>query len=205
MIFHTEVRWLSRGKVSCRFIELKNELVIFFQNEGMDDFVKCLQNDDWYAKEITLIQAFKAKAKNCWHPLTNWQVSEKNNFLEKSNNRITSWYVSFTKCKHFRGNYFSNNWTFNAIGRKGCTLFSFLKYRNLWLDMKSICYDWYIVTWIFIRRRRTSLIVDGSYFKNIIFWNDHGGLLDICPRGISTSLYEGSENLVTIFNMVSQQ
>ena len=58
LLFHTEVRWLSRGKVLSRFIALKTELLIFFQNEGMDDFVKCLKNNDWYTKAAYLADIF---------------------------------------------------------------------------------------------------------------------------------------------------
>ena len=46
LLFHTEVRWFSRGNVFSRFIKLKNELLIFFPNADMDDFAKHLQNDD---------------------------------------------------------------------------------------------------------------------------------------------------------------
>ena len=57
-LLHTKVRSLSRGTVLCRFIELKNEVVTFFRNEGMDDFVKYLQNNDWYAKVAYLVDIF---------------------------------------------------------------------------------------------------------------------------------------------------
>ncbi|XP_065654732.1 zinc finger BED domain-containing protein 5-like [Hydra vulgaris] len=58
LLLHTEVRWLPRGKVSRRFLELKDELMTFFQKENMDDFVEYLQNDIWCAKLTYLADIF---------------------------------------------------------------------------------------------------------------------------------------------------
>ena len=45
LLLHTEIRWLSKGKVLSCLIELQKELLTFFENEKLDRFCKLLKNE----------------------------------------------------------------------------------------------------------------------------------------------------------------
>ncbi|XP_068242324.1 zinc finger BED domain-containing protein 5-like [Palaemon carinicauda] len=48
LILHTDIRWLSRGRVLNRVLELKEELKTFFQEKRHDIIIKLLENSTWW-------------------------------------------------------------------------------------------------------------------------------------------------------------
>ena len=59
LLLHTEVRWLSRGRVLCRVLELHQELLAFFEKENKSKFCGLLKNEFWVSKLRYLTDMFQ--------------------------------------------------------------------------------------------------------------------------------------------------
>ena len=59
LLLHTEVRWLSRGKVLCRVLELRQELTAFFEKENKSKFCGLLKCEFWTSKLRYLTDMFQ--------------------------------------------------------------------------------------------------------------------------------------------------
>jgi hypothetical protein len=56
-LLHTEIQWLSRGRVLNRVFELKSDLQDYFQENRRPDFAKCFE-DEWLEKLAYLADIF---------------------------------------------------------------------------------------------------------------------------------------------------
>ena len=65
LLLHTEVRWLSKGRVLSRFWELRKEVQTFFESENIEQFFDLLQDHVWCAKLAYLTNIFEYLNKIC--------------------------------------------------------------------------------------------------------------------------------------------
>jgi hypothetical protein len=55
---HTEIQWLSRGRVLNGVFEVKGELHDYFQENSRPDFAKCFEDEEWLEKLASLADIF---------------------------------------------------------------------------------------------------------------------------------------------------
>ena len=58
LLLHTEIRWLSRGRVLNRGFDLKDELQKYFQENNKKNFAKCFEDEKWLQRLIYLAYIF---------------------------------------------------------------------------------------------------------------------------------------------------
>ena len=59
LLFNTEVRWLSKGKVMKRFFELRSELQIFFSTQNINEFESMFTEETTLCKLAYLVDIFE--------------------------------------------------------------------------------------------------------------------------------------------------
>ena len=58
LLQHTEIRWLSRGRVLDRMFELKDELHKYLQETNKQNLAKCFEDEHWLQKLSYLADIF---------------------------------------------------------------------------------------------------------------------------------------------------
>ena len=58
LLFHTRVRWLSKGNMTERVLRLRNEIKIFCEKHRKTDFVAWLDHDEWQLSLAYLVDIF---------------------------------------------------------------------------------------------------------------------------------------------------
>lgn len=59
LLYHTHVRWLSRGNVTARVYSLRNELILFTEQQGKESFHKHLTDNNWIIQIAYLVDIFE--------------------------------------------------------------------------------------------------------------------------------------------------
>ena len=60
LLFHTEVRWLSKGNMLSRLYELKDEVEIFLQKQKQDKLYEAFREEDFQLSLAYLVDFFEA-------------------------------------------------------------------------------------------------------------------------------------------------
>ena len=59
LLFHTAVRWLSKGKVINRVFEMKDEIKLFLEFKNKDEILSYFNDDNWISSLAYLEDIFE--------------------------------------------------------------------------------------------------------------------------------------------------
>lgn len=101
LLLHTEVRWLSRGRVVSRMFELRHEIELFLVEQGHDEYKQMLTDSLWLQKLAYLSDIFtKINELNLGlqgRDTTIFTMQEK---VESTIKKISLWTSLIDKCKY---------------------------------------------------------------------------------------------------------